>query len=193
MARIDVRCNAADPHESEVERPAKDWPNTPPCPTCGAPTEQYHPLPRVQYRSDPVVLYKGPDGQIRFVGDANGIQAHDYRRQGFEEIRLQGVGEVRRFEKMMNKHEYSRACRRAERAQQNREEREKHTRSQLRDVMPGMTAFGRALAREAVRRNDAKPRPQEKARDPGFHSDVYSNNRSNRDESRDAQGRRRRD
>lgn len=193
MARIDVKCSAPDPHESEVERAAADWPNTPPCPTCGAPTEQFHPPPRIQYRADPVILFRGPDGQIRFVGDANGVSAHDYRQRGFEEVRLQGVAEVRRFEKHMNAHEYSRAMRRAEKAQQHREERERHTRSQLRDVMSSMTPFGRALARAAISKNDAKPRPRESARDPGFHSDVYSNDRSNRAESRDAQGRRRRD
>ena len=193
MALIDVKCHGSVEHRYEVERPAAMWPATPDCPTCGATTEQYHPQPRMQYRVEPVVLYRGPDGQIRFVGDANGVSAHDYRQRGYEEIRLQGVGEVRRFEKHMNAHEYSRAVRRAEKAQENREAREKHTRSQLRDVMTSMTPFGRALARAAISKNDNKPRPQEHARDPGFHSDVYSNDRSNRAESRDAQGRRRRD
>ncbi len=193
MPLLWARCRTNPDHLHELNRPLAMWPEMPPCPDCGSPTDHDLAVGRRASNVDPIILFHGPDGQVRFVGDANGINAHDYRRQGFQEIRLQGAADVRRFEKHMNAHEYSRAVRRAERSQEQREAREKVTRSQLRDVMSSMTPFGRALAREAVRRNDNKPRPQEKARDPGFHSDVYSNNRSNRDESRDAQGRRRRD
>lgn len=108
-----------------------------------------------------------------------------------EQIELRGAADVRRFEKAMNAHEYSRAMQRVERQQQFREEREKHLRSELRQRMQSFSECGRAIARAAMRRNDEKPR--EYAKDPGFISEVYSYDRSNRDESRDAQGRRRRD
>jgi len=57
--------------------------------------------------------------------------------------------------------------------------------------MQSMTSMGRDVARAAMRHNDNKPR--ERTGDPGFHSEVYSNDRSNRESSRDAQGRRHRD
>lgn len=98
---------------------------------------------------------------------------------------------MRRFESQMNKREYSRLARNVERKQEARERREKELRSQLRDQMSRMTPFGRAVAVAAMRRNDAKPRPT--AGEAGFFSDVYSLDRSNREASRDEQGRRRRD
>jgi hypothetical protein len=189
MPRIDVRCTAG--HEHEVMRPLAMYPATPDCPECGAPTEQFHAPPRTVYSVEPVLLFRGPDGQIRFVGDANGISAHAYAKQGFERIEIRGAAEMRRFERHMNAHEYSQAARKTEEKQRQRELRESQSRSELRRLMGSMTPFGRSLAREAMRRADA--RPVERTKDPGFHSDVYSNDRSNRDESRDAQGRRRRD
>jgi hypothetical protein len=45
--------------------------------------------------------------------------------------------------------------------------------------------------RAAMARNDHKPGPR--AFDAGFHVDVFSNNRSNRDDSRGPDGRRYRD
>ena len=189
MALIDIRC--PNDHIHEVYRAVADWPHTPVCPTCAEPTEQVH-LPRsVQWRPDPVIVFRGPDGQYRFPGDANGLQATTYRRQGFEQIELRGAADVRRFEAHMNKHEYRRAARRAELQQRMREARESESRSELRARMQSMSERGRAIAREAMRRNDDKPR--EHAKDAGFHSEVYAYDRSNRDASRDAQGRRRRD
>ena len=91
----------------------------------------------------------------------------------------------------MNKHEYSRACRRAEMSQRAREARETALRGELRMRMQSMSRRGRDLARAAVDYNDAKPR--ERGKDPGFFKELYSTARSNRDASRDAQGRRRRD
>jgi hypothetical protein len=189
MALIDVKCAAG--HVHEVVRAVADWPATPPCPTCAQPTEQIHLPKAVQWRADPVIVFRGPDGQYRFPGDANGLQAATYRKQGFEQIELRGAAEVRRFESHMNKREFRRAARKAEFQQQAREFREGITRSELRARMQSMSAAGRAIARAAMQRNDNKPR--EYAKDAGFHSEVYSFDRSNRDESRDSQGRRRRD
>jgi len=189
MALIDVRC--ANGHVNEVYRAVTDWPATPICPNCGASTEQVHLPKAVQWRADPIIVFKGPDGQYRFPGDANGLQAATYRKNGFEQIELRDAQDVRRFEKHMNAHEFRRASRRAEIQQRMREARESASRSDLRVLMRTMSERGRAIARAAMSRNDGKPR--EHAREAGFHNEVYSNDRSNRDVSRDAQGRRRRD
>lgn len=189
MPLIDVKCPAD--HVSEVHRPLAMWPATPPCVTCGQPTEQIHLPKAVQWTPDPVVVFRGPDGVYRFPGDPNGRAAAKYARDGFERVELRGAADVRRFERHMNKHEFSRACNRAEFMQRAREAREKDLRGQLRMKGQSMSRRGRDLMRAAFEYNDGKPR--EKGKDPGFYSEVYSMDRSNRDESRDPQGRRRRD
>ena len=189
MPRIDVRC--VNGHEHEVVRPIADWPKTPPCPECGEATEQMILPSTNRSMPDPVVVFKAPDGSFRFPGDPNGLSAKQYAQSGFERVELRGAADVRRFESQMTKQERSIAARKVEKMQERREMRESQTRSHLRGLMQSMTPFGRDLARAAMRRNDAKPR--EHSKDPGFHVEAYSYNRSNRDESRDASGRRRRD
>ena len=189
MALIDVKCQ--NDHISEVYRAAADWPNTPACPDCGQPTEQIHRPRQVTWTPDPVVVFKASDGSFRFPGDPNGLSAKQYKQQGMQQIEIRGAAEMRSFEKQMNKREYSRLARNVERKQEAREQRESELRSQLRDQMQRMSPLGRAVARAAMQRNDGKPRPH--ASHPGFLSEVYSYDRSNRDASRDAQGRRRRD
>jgi len=188
MALIDVVCEQG--HVSEVVRMAADWPTTPPCPTCQAPTEQTM-LPRAtQWTVEPVIVYKAPDG-YRFPGDANGRVAKDYEKMGYERVELRGSQEVRRFEKHMNQREFSKAMRKAENEQRARETRESANRSELRHQMKHFSEAGKDLARAAMANNDRRPR--EYAKSAEFHSDIYSFDRSNREESRDAQGRRRRD
>lgn len=190
MSLIDARClTCGSIHE--VVRKAADWPQTPPCPDCGEPTEQAHLPKRVQWTPDPVIVFQAADGSMRFPGDPNGLSAKNYERQGFRRIEIRGAAEMRRFESHMNKTEYSRAQRQVERKQQMRERRESETRSELRHRMQSMSERGRSMARLVMARNDNKPR--EKASESGFHSEVYAYNRSNRDDSRDAHGRRRRD
>jgi len=108
-----------------------------------------------------------------------------------QQIEIRGAAEMRSFEKQMNKREYSRLARNVERKLEARERREKELRSQLRDQMGRMSSFGRAVALAAMQRNDAKARPS--VGEAGFISEVYSYDRSNREASRDAEGRRRRD
>lgn len=190
MPLIDCRCTACD-HTFEHQRPLADWPNTPACPTCSAPTEQYHPPPRSDRSITAIVVFRAPDGSFRFPGDASGAQAARYAREGFERVELRGAADVRRFEKVMNAHEYSRAMRRVEVRQQQRELREAHTRSELRQRMQSFTRQGRDIAKAAMLMNDRKPALR--AAFPNFHAEVYSYDRSNREESRDERGRRRRD
>lgn len=189
MARIDVRC--PNDHVHEVDRPVKDWPATPPCPECGAETVQTHLPPRARWTPDPVVVFRAADGTFRFPGDPTGAYAERCARDGMERIELRGFADVRRFERVMNQHELSIARRKVEAQHQQQEARLKHTRSELHHRMRSMTPLGRAVARAAIARTDARPQPR--AHEPGFRIEVYSENRSNRQESRDAQGRRRRD
>jgi len=167
------------------------YPATPACPECGADTQQYHPPPRTRSTAAPIIVFQAPDGSVRYPGDANGRMAQEYRRAGYAEVQIRGAAAMRSFESRMNKHERSLLARKVERRQEAREARESELRSELRRQMPGMTERGREIARVAMRRNDGKPR--EKTVDAGFHSEVYSYDRSNRDESRGSDGRRHRD
>ncbi len=191
MPLIDLKCLSESCGKVfEYYRPLAEWPRTPPC-ACGSPTEQAHLPKAVQWTVDPVVVFKAPDGSFRFPGDAHGLSAAQYAKQGFERVEIRGAIEMRRFEQTMNRHDYAEAQRRVERKLEMREQREKHTRSILRGEMQRMTPFGRAVARAAMSQNDGKPK--ERAKDPGFHSEAYSMDRSNRETSRDSSGRRRRD
>lgn len=190
MPLIDVKCLTCEA-VSEVMRPLAMWPATPVCPECGAATEQIHLPKSARWTVDPVVVFKAPDGSYRFPGDANGLSAANYAKLGYDRVEIRGAAEMRAFESRMNKADYSRAQRRVERMQEQREAREHESRRELRRLMESMSERGRAVAKAVMARNDGKPKP--KASDSGFHSEAYAYNRSNRDESRDAQGRRRRD
>ncbi len=189
MPLIDVRCS--HDHLHEVMRALADYPATPPCPTCGAATVQVHLPPRQQWTADPVVVYQAPDGSFRFPGDTTTLSTSKYDRAGFTRIELRSAADVRRFERHMNQREYARASRRVERAQQAREERESVTRSELRRHMQSMSERGRALARATMRHHDQQPRAR--TREANFHVEAFSYDHSNRMESRDPSGRRRRD
>lgn len=189
MSLIDARClSESCGHVFEAYRPASEWPKTPVCEKCSGPTEQAHFPKAVNWTLDPIVVFKAPDG-FRFPGDANSQSVAHYEKLGYERVELRSAADVRRFEHQVNAHDYSRAQRKFEHQQEQRENREKANRSELRRQMQSMTRFGRELARVTMQRNDAKPlkRPGE----PGFVSEIFSYDRSNRQESRDSQGRRR--
>lgn len=188
MPLIHVACEAG--HIEEVNRPIADWPRTPVCPTCGLATVQRHLPPQVASSIDPVIIFQAADGTFRFPGDPSGISAHQYAREGMSRIELRSAADVRRFESHMNKRELAISHRRVEKMQEMREDRERRMRSELRNSMQHMSEKGRDLARAAMRKADNEPRPQ--ARDAGFHVQALSYDRSNREESRDAHGRRRR-
>lgn len=190
MPLIDVKClSCAEVHE--VMRPLSMWPQTPVCPACGAATEQMHLPKTTRWTVDPVVVFKAPDGSYRFPGAPDGLSVAQYAKQGYERVEIRGAAEMRTFEARMNKQDYARAQRRLEKQQAAREEREHELRSDLFHQMKTMSNMGKAVARAAMAKNDGKPLPR--ASDGGFHSEVYSFSRSNRDESRDSGGRRRRD
>lgn len=213
MPLIDTKCQTCGSIDEQM-RPLRMYPETPPCPHCGNATEQIH-LPPSQNRwsPDPVVVFKAPDGSVRFPGDASGLSAANYRKQGFEEVQIRGAAEMRRFERAMDKHEYSRAQRRVEHACRQREVSDSARASEIRrgmeqgfrvpevDPRTGqptgrlttvrLSERGRAIMRAAQESGSRRPKPTFSG--AGFHSEIYSYDRSNREESRDEKGRRRRD
>lgn len=193
MPLIDVRCLVpACGHTWEHMRPLADYPRVPPCPTCGATTtEQWHPPPSTRWAIDPIVVYRAPDGSYRFPGDANGQSAAHYDQQGLTRVEMRSAADVRRVERAVEQHEHRHMARRDELRQQLRERRESANRGALRQQMPSMSRFGREVARAAMAQGDGRPRRSTVG--PGFFVEVFSQDRSNREESRDGQGRRRRD
>lgn len=191
MPLIDIRCTADSEHLHEVHRPLAEWPATPACPTCGEPTEQAHLPSRARGHIDPIVVFQAPDGSYRFPGDLSGPMTAQYRRQGYQEVKLRTAAEVRRFEAHVNEGQRAQDEIRCVHREQMGQVRESSTRSALRHAMPSMSRYNRDLARAAMARNDDKPR--ERPRDGGFHVEVMSFDHSNRMESRDPHGRRRRD
>lgn len=189
MPLIDTRCKSCDKYHEQY-RPLAMWPATPQCPDCGADTEQVHLPKRTSWTVDPVVVFQAPDGTYRFPGDRNGLSASTYEKQGFKRMEIRSAVEMRSFESRMNKVEYSRAQRRIESKEAQRAQREADMRGNLRQQMQSMSNLGRAVAQAAMRRNDAAPRERFES---GFHSEVYNQDRSSREASRDEQGRRRRD
>ena len=189
MPLIDVLC--ATGHVTEVMRAIADWPKTPPCPLCGAMTEQTLRPKTISWSCDPVVVYRAPDGTFRFPGDPHSAATRKYDQQGYTRIEMRSAADVRRFESQMNTRELSSAGRRLEAKQAQRESRQSQTRAELRRLMPRMTPQGQAVARAAMARTDAKPK--DRVKDANFHVEVFSYDRSNRDASRDSHGRRRRD
>lgn len=192
MPLIDVKCQAKTCGvESEAYRPVSDWPKTPPCETCGSETKQTYNPSRSRHSIDPIVVFEAPDGSFRFPGDSSGLSVRRYEKLGYHRVEIRSATDMRRFEKKMNHRERGRMERSADRKQAVREAREHVSRARLRESMQSMSAFGRDVATAAMAKNDAKP--VDRNSDPGFHSEVFSYDRSNRDESRDDRGRRRRD
>ena len=189
MALIDIECLSG--HVTTVHRSIHDWPQTPPCPECSAKTAQVHLPKSAQWNPDPVIVYQAPDGTMRFPGAKDGLSNASYEKKGFKRIEIRGAAEMRQFEKHMNRHERSRMERALENRQAMKEHRESVLRSALRDQMRTMSRAGRDLARAAMRTNDNKPR--ERVKDANFVSEIYSMDRSSRDEGRSSDGRRFRD
>ncbi len=172
-------------------RPIADYPAVPPCEKCDSThTEQAHLPKQTQWSVAPVVVFRAPDGTCRFPGEADGSSARRYAAAGYTEVSIRNATEMRAFEGRMNREEQTRANQAFERKEQQREASESARRSDLRQEMLKMTPYGKDLARAAMALADQVRRAPHQV---GFHSEVYANDRSNRDDSRDSQGRRRRD
>lgn len=190
MALIDIHCLTCG-GVREVYRAAADWPATPPCESCNGATEQIHLPKRVQWTPDAVVVYRTPEGDYRFPADGNGLSAQHYQKLGYERVELRGFADVRRFEKDVNQRESIDNARRVESQCREHEEGVHLRRKELFHQMSSMSAKGRAVARAAIERNNAKPGPR--TRESGFYVEAYSEDRGSREAARDPQGRRRRD
>ena len=201
MALCDFRCLACG-HVFEAVRLVRDWPQTPPCETCGAATEQTHLPPAVRWRPDPVVVYQAPDGSYRFPPATTSLSTAMYDRQGFTRIELRGSQEVRAFEHRVEEHERSHMARCVERETAQREAVVSERHAEIRRGMqqgfrqPEMDsrgeptgrmmtvrlgAAGRDVMREAIARTNRIP--AKSVKDPGFHVRAYSHDsNSNRDD-----------
>lgn len=194
MPLIDVKCLSCET-VSEVLRPLSDtmgerpWP-TPPCPKCDQPTEQIH-LSRATSYAPAVVVYRMPDGSYRYPGTVDSTTTKNYEKLGGSRVELRGWAEVRKFESTVNASERRVIEKRIERQLEAQERGTSLRRSDLYHRMKTMSEGAKSIGRRLIDMNDRKPKPQ--TYDPGFHVEAYSNNRSNREESRDERGRRRND
>lgn len=188
MPIIQFTCPSCGPFEQY--RPVTSL-AVPPCPTCYGPAERHWIAPGARANPDPVVVYRDPSGNYVFPGATDGLYAHTCESRGYTRVELKGWADVRRFEQEMNKRTRSDTEYRAERQSEAIERGEKLRRSDFFQKMSSMSPFGRAVARAAIEKNNAKPRP--KGHDTGFHVECYSYDRGSRDDSRDPSGRRRKD
>lgn len=178
-----------DPVIFDDARPMSRYNNLPPCPVCGGPTERVYLPQSARSCADAIVVYRGPDGELRVPGTTGGSAMYD--KLGYTRIELRGVQEGDRFSRQENARQHSLAARRTEMKQAAREAMEKETRSELRARMQSMSTWGRDLARAAMANSDNRPR--ERTADPGCHFEVHHYDRGSRERSRDSRGGRMRD
>lgn len=189
----------------------------PPCPVCQTPGETDWSVWRNENRTTvpPIIVFQAPDGSMRFPGTSDGPSAKRYESLGYTRVELRGFADVRRFEGKVNQQEMSKIQRRVERQQQALAIGEARRRSDLfhgfrhgfqipetviarngEHVKTGrmktvhLSARAKDIGALLIERNNQK---RVHSHEPGFFVEAYSNNRSNRDESRDERGRRRRD
>ncbi len=204
MPLHDFRCGTCD-RVFEAVVAVDVLPAGPPCPSCTSSTERIW-LPPLVRRATPdaVVVYRAPDGSFRFPGDTTGLSTSKYDAMGYERIEARGFAEVRQLESRLNASERSRMARIHERTCERREHADSLRSAELRRVMQQhMTEAGRAFARSVLDQRDAIRRARQtrgsastessSRREPGVHIEAYSMDRTNRESSRDAQGRRRPD
>ena len=147
---------------------------TKPCPTCGEPARMIF-LPRGQNAQnfDPVVIFRGPKGKVRFPGRANAPTP-----KGYERVELRTSHEVYKFEREMNAKEISRYHAKQEREERCVEPFRAALRSQLRGHARNFSQYGKDFASLAMSENDNRPRQRY---DPGFHLEAFHYDSSNRD------------
>ena len=213
MARIDVLCSSPTCGVlREVDRRVADWPATPPCPVCGAPTiRQMIPVSQTASRPDAVVVYQASDGSFRFPGETGGSSCAKYDQLGYTRIEARGFAEVRTLERRLNQRAESDRARADERNAPHIEAADAARRAEIRrglqqgftipvpirlpsgEIVHSGRTFNvhmRPRAADLIRAAQAKSLREGHRRvgEQGIHVDAYSNDRSNRDDSRDARG-----
>lgn len=221
MPRYDFECDAADCQQIfEGFVALVDYPNTEPCIKCGGTTHKVLLPPRVSSQVDAVVVYRAPDGTFRFPGDIGGSSSGKYDRLGYQRVEARGWAEVRKLESQLNTHERSQLARQEERRLAHAEYTESQRRSEIRRqldqgfrvpetklvegrngemvvertgrfITTKLSERGREQMRRAIDQSDRKG--HRRIGEPGMHIEAYSNDRSNREASRDERGMRRRD
>lgn len=143
------------------------------CPTCGEPARMIF-LPKGQNAQnfDPVVIFRGPKGKIRFPGRSDAPTP-----KGYERVELRTSHQVHKFEREMNAKETS-----LYQAKQEREERcvepfKSSLRSQLRGYAKHFSQYGRDFVETAIRENNSS---RNGTYDPGFHIEAFHYNMGRR-------------
>lgn len=189
----------------------------PPCPICLVPGETDWGVWRNEsrYAVTPVIVFQAADGTFRFPGTADGIYAKKCEAEGLTRVELRGWADVRRFEGQVNAQEYTKIQRRVERQQHALAIGEAARRSDLFNGMRNgfqipdtvinqhgehvrtgrmktvhLSARAKDIAARLIENNNKK---RVHSYRPNFAIEAYSMDRSNREESRDERGRRRRD
>jgi len=166
MVRHDFRCHGCgNVFEKAV---ASNFKSSPRCPECKGKTDLIY-LPRRQdaQHFSPVVIFRGPNGKVRFPGDSDAPTPKGYKR---EELRTSYA--VHKFEREMNQREISRYQNRQEREERCYEPFHAAMRSQLRAHARHFSPLGRDFAETAMRENNNRTR---RSYDPGFHIEAFHN------------------
>lgn len=143
------------------------------CPACGARAVRvFLPRHRNAQNFDPVVIFRGPKGKVRFPGRSDAPTP-----QGYERVELRTSHEVHKFEREMNAKEMSKYQNRQEREERCYEPFHSAMRSQLRAHAQHFSQQGRDFAELAMRENNNRPRERF---DPGFHIEAFHYNMGRR-------------
>lgn len=124
---------------------------------------------------DPVLVYRDKSGHYRFPGRNAGVTP-----KGYEPVYLRTTSEVRKFERTMSQHERDRYFRHKERAEAAFAPWIANARSELRQRMQSMSAYGRSLAEAAIRASDSQSSVDTRF-DPGCHFNAFAFDASNRE------------
>lgn len=174
---IDVRCGTCGA-EFEVFRHTAIIDEMPACETegCAGECDRIYIYQRPHsYRglTDPVVVYRNPDGSIGIPGSKDGRIP-----EGAQRIELRSAADVQRISKEMSDSEYRKFTQKQEREEQTFGENSRQQRAELRRQMQGFSERGKDFARAAMKQNDEAPRARFRT---NVFFDAFENNASNRD------------
>jgi len=175
MPMHDYHCPACS-HEFERFLHVSECDSAVFCEQCGASADRAYVYQRPHSYgglTDPVVVYKNPDGTYGIPG------TRDARiPEGSERIELRSAADVRRVEREMTQHEYSKFVSKQEREEQTFGAAHAEKRAELREKMRNFSERGKAFARVAMQQNDNAHR---KRFQTNTFFDAFSNDASNRD------------
>jgi hypothetical protein len=130
---------------------------------------------------DPVVIHRDANGNIRFPGSTSAPVP-----EGFERVELRTTREVRSLEREVNLRENAAREQHLEREANAHANMRRDLRSELRQAMHGMSAYGRDFARHAMETTEQRQREKQRHTDAGFYVEAFSQDSSNREAQVDA-------